>query len=389
VHRDLKPENIFLDRGMAGQVVPRVLDFGIAKLEEANVALTQTSAMMGSPFYMPPEQVQGALHTDARSDIWALGVILFEMLTGQRPFTGATTAEVFVAIGHGATPSVRAWSPAVSPGLDVAIAGALQKDPSRRWQSARDFAMALLPEASASTRGYWESAFRAPLDHTMMDGAPARPPIGVSPSVMNVPSRTNPLPGVPPPPTADLGSTAFLDHAPYAPSGVLPHTFYSEPTPPPSATTPPSPVSRSHPSVAPAAAVIPSRPSAPQGPAATQFMPQGVAGTMLVDGPAGSPPAPSGPYVPPGYADIVKSVGSNPSHSPSVPGLGSWTTPSPTSAPRKSRRRWVIAAALVIVVLVTTGIVLAMFTDDPPLPPPAPVVIPTSVPAEAPTAPAR
>ena len=76
VHRDLKPENIFLDRGMAGQVVPRVLDFGIAKLEEASVALTQTSAMMGSPYYMSPEQAQESKHIDASSDQWSLAVML-------------------------------------------------------------------------------------------------------------------------------------------------------------------------------------------------------------------------------------------------------------------------------------------------------------------------
>jgi serine/threonine-protein kinase len=385
VHRDLKPENIFLDRAMAGQVIPRVLDFGIAKLEEASVALTQTSAQMGSPFYMPPEQVRGALHTDARSDIWSLGVILFEMLTGQRPFTGATVAEVFVAIGRGPTPSVRAWSPTASAGFDEAIASALQKEPSQRWQSARDFATALLPLASESTRSYWESAFRTPLDRTMMDGAPARPPLGLAPTVQNVPSRTNPLAGAPPPPTPAMDSTAFLDQTPMAPSGTLQQTFYSEPTPPPSATPPPAPMRPSRPSAAPSvpAHAAPASPS--KSPAATQFMPQGVAGTMLADGPPApvSAPPSAAAYVPPGFADIVKSVGSTPPHSPSTPGLGPWT---PSTAPlvstaRKSRRRWVLAAVVAVLALASTAIVIAVVAaDDEPLPPPAPVVIPTNAP---------
>ncbi len=95
VHRDLKPANLFCIRRNDGQLVIKVLDFGISKLTDAarsseppGVSVTKTNAVLGSPLYMSPEQVQSSKDVDARSDIWALGVILFELMTGSLPFPG-------------------------------------------------------------------------------------------------------------------------------------------------------------------------------------------------------------------------------------------------------------------------------------------------------------
>ncbi|HYP88086.1 MAG TPA: serine/threonine-protein kinase, partial [Polyangiaceae bacterium] len=104
VHRDLKPENIFLARGTHGAITPKVLDFGIAKLmlddgggDEA-AALTRTGSMVGTPFYMAPEQASGERDFDHRCDVWSLGVICFEALLGKRPFGGDNFGQIFKQI---------------------------------------------------------------------------------------------------------------------------------------------------------------------------------------------------------------------------------------------------------------------------------------------------
>jgi non-specific serine/threonine protein kinase len=148
IHRDIKPENIYLTAG--GGV--KILDFGLARLERAvpgGAALsatvtfeTQQGVLLGTVNYMAPEQVRG-LHADARSDVFAFGCVLFEMLTGQRPFAGDTTADVMAAILHG-SPLVLSESGRSRPApLDRVIARCLEKDPARRFQSAGEVAAAL------------------------------------------------------------------------------------------------------------------------------------------------------------------------------------------------------------------------------------------------------
>ncbi|MEN9800136.1 MAG: hypothetical protein RL653_3833, partial [Pseudomonadota bacterium] len=100
VHRDLKPENILVGRDAAGRPWPRVTDFGIAQVSE-DVRRTRAGARMGTPFYMSPEQVRGAELVDARSDIFSLGAILYELATGRRPFTGRSEFEVLAAVSSG------------------------------------------------------------------------------------------------------------------------------------------------------------------------------------------------------------------------------------------------------------------------------------------------
>ncbi|MGC4091034.1 MAG: serine/threonine-protein kinase [Polyangiaceae bacterium] len=109
IHRDLKPGNLFCVRRSDGQLVIKVLDFGISKLTEAarvsepgGFSVTKTAAVMGSPLYMSPEQVQSAKDVDARSDIWGLGVVMFELLTGVGPFLGEAFGELAIKNRHSA-----------------------------------------------------------------------------------------------------------------------------------------------------------------------------------------------------------------------------------------------------------------------------------------------
>jgi eukaryotic-like serine/threonine-protein kinase len=101
VHRDLKPANIFLSQSSDGTPVAKVLDFGIAKIvDEETISrdLTETGALLGTPHYMSPEQIDGARYVDLRADLWSLAVIAFECLTGRRPFQGDGLRSLFLAI---------------------------------------------------------------------------------------------------------------------------------------------------------------------------------------------------------------------------------------------------------------------------------------------------
>jgi serine/threonine-protein kinase len=136
VHRDIKPANILVSGGRD----VKVSDFGIARI--SGTKFTQTGAMVGSPSYMSPEQVRGT-QVDGRSDLFALGVVLYEILCGVDPFSGESPSTVLYKIVHEEPPPVPDRNPAVPPVLDAVIHRALAKDPDRRYPTARAFAEAL------------------------------------------------------------------------------------------------------------------------------------------------------------------------------------------------------------------------------------------------------
>ena len=150
VHRDLKPHNLFLvtppARGDARTV--KVLDFGISKLDSADVPrMTTTNARLGTPLYVSPEQLVSAKYVDARSDIWSLGVILYELLTGTLPFEGGTAIQVAAAIQTIEPPRPSARRPGIPPELDAIVMKALSKDAARRYPNVVELAQALAPFA--------------------------------------------------------------------------------------------------------------------------------------------------------------------------------------------------------------------------------------------------
>ncbi len=153
IHRDLKPENIFLiNRGGIPDFV-KVLDFGLAKLtqgEEKVSHKTRTGSVMGTPYYMAPEQCEGKANIDHRADLYSLGIILFEMLTGKVPFGGEGYGEIIVKHMTMPPPSPRAINPMVTAAQEAVVARALTKNRDDRFPSMTEFREAILdPERYA------------------------------------------------------------------------------------------------------------------------------------------------------------------------------------------------------------------------------------------------
>ena len=143
VHRDLKPNNLFLAEH-GGTRSLKVLDFGLSKIA-SELSVTKTSAQLGTPLYMSPEQLRSAKGVDGRSDIWALGVILYRMLTLRTPFEGATATDVMVGIMSQPAPELTRLAPNVPPELANVVMRALRKAPAERFQNVTELAAALAP----------------------------------------------------------------------------------------------------------------------------------------------------------------------------------------------------------------------------------------------------
>lgn len=147
VHRDLKPANLFLTSRADGSRLVKVIDFGISKSSAAvtNTSLTRTSAVMGSPRYMSPEQLRASRDVDARADIWALGVTLYELLGGQSPFAGGTLPEVCASVLKDPPRPLRETRPEVPIEVEAVILRCLEKEPDQRYQDLAELAAALAP----------------------------------------------------------------------------------------------------------------------------------------------------------------------------------------------------------------------------------------------------
>jgi serine/threonine protein kinase len=188
VHRDMKPENVFLQRTGDGEEIIKIVDFGIAQLKPTNEEaqaestkhrrLTRTGMIFGTPEYMAPEQASGK-HADLRCDVYAVGIILFELFTGTVPFTGETFLGVLTKHLNDVPPAMRAVFPdlQVSEELESVVQRALAKDPNHRYQNMNELAAALAATPEAQFAG-----LRGPYSQIGGEGRGSYLPSGVSPS---------------------------------------------------------------------------------------------------------------------------------------------------------------------------------------------------------------
>jgi serine/threonine-protein kinase len=152
VHRDIKPENLFVTDAGDGSDLVKVLDFGIAKLRTPNAsAVTGSGTAMGTFFYMSPEQVRDAGKVDERADVWALGVVLYELLTARKPFDGTDATKIMYQIVFEQPEPLGKLRPELPPELTALIEKAIRKDPSERFASVMNLAEAIGPFTGRST----------------------------------------------------------------------------------------------------------------------------------------------------------------------------------------------------------------------------------------------
>jgi serine/threonine protein kinase len=175
VHRDLKPENVFLIRN-EDEEIAKVLDFGVAKVSVSELGpdgtRTRTGSILGTPYYMSPEQAQGNKAVDARSDLWSLGVIAFECLTGKRPFYSDGLGDLVLQICIREIPVPSEHGP-VPIGFDAWFARACARDPEARFQSARELTDALREVLGGDARELRELQWTSPEVSVRTEEAPS------------------------------------------------------------------------------------------------------------------------------------------------------------------------------------------------------------------------
>jgi serine/threonine-protein kinase len=362
VHRDIKPSNIFLARDDE-QEVTKVVDFGIAKSHSQAIGegQTRTGALLGTPCYMSPEQAQGTRAVDHRSDLWALGVVTYQCLTGRLPFQSDGFGDLMLKIMIEPIPVPSTVAP-VPPGFDAWWARAVARDPAQRFQSARELAEALYlaldisagtaaelresspslsspppPEATAATVAGSATPVPTPRPATPMPSAPAPMAPGPSPWPTTPMRMTGPATPLPAPRVATpLPMTGPVTPVPAAPS---PWPVPPMPTPTPggaAVTIPPAPHPGKGLGVAIAATLgvlviaggaalaVRLRGGSPPTPAAPP-----TAAQVAVEASAPTPPPPptttaSAPAAPPSAA----------ADAPPAEDDGGVATPTPTAAPR-------------------------------------------------------
>lgn len=164
VHRDVKPENVLLARERGG-VVPKLADFGLAR-EQDGPQITAPGSVVGTPRYIAPELARGKQGVDARSDLWSVGVLLYEALAGLRPFDRPDVISTLLAILSATPERPSALRPELPDGIEACVLRAMEKDPARRFQSASEMKMVLRAAAAAEMSATQEMDAMSALDET-------------------------------------------------------------------------------------------------------------------------------------------------------------------------------------------------------------------------------
>ena len=197
VHRDLKPANLFLTKAADGAPCVKVLDFGISKLSSAaqiDRSITKTNSAMGTPHYMSPEQMRSAKTVDERSDIWSLGIILYELLTRRVPFDGESVTELIANVLETLPQPARELREEIPEELEAVVMRCLKKDRDERWDSVADFAKTLAPYGPERAKSYGDRVERVMEQAaSSRDVAPSDDPPGATRStVTNAVWRSGP-----------------------------------------------------------------------------------------------------------------------------------------------------------------------------------------------------
>jgi eukaryotic-like serine/threonine-protein kinase len=187
VHRDIKPSNAFLARRADGRFSVKILDFGISKqMVDGSTSITNGDQSLGSPQYMSPEQMLDPSSVDHRSDIWSVGVVLFELLTGQRPFDGASVPEVCAKVLTAPASTLRSVRPSIDPELEAIVMQCLEKDPALRYPDIVALGQALQRyvciHADSGSRLVETSSFFEPVVDAVADELGSLPPLARAPA---------------------------------------------------------------------------------------------------------------------------------------------------------------------------------------------------------------
>jgi serine/threonine protein kinase len=237
VHRDLKPDNIFLVSDASGQYVPKVLDFGIAKVMDAAGGMgskTRTGVLLGTPGYMSPEQIRNSKGVDPRSDLWSVGVIFYEMLTGTPPFPADNEFARLTAVLTEEVKPVEWYSPDLAPWTPFFVR-ALAKDLTLRFQSADEMARSLsqIAHAGAPQSNSWNAiSLPAQYQHQAQNTPTSRPAQTVpsKPPAKLASTKPSNMVGQGGTPPTQIGSSSVPTHvSPMKPPGT---PTISTPAPP-------------------------------------------------------------------------------------------------------------------------------------------------------------
>lgn len=293
IHRDIKPHNFFLHVEPDGTKVTKVLDFGVARvIDEAAHRITAAGTIVGTPRYMSPEQIRGDRDLRPTSDVWSMGVVLFECLAGRAPFEGRNVANVMASVMRGDPPALRDVAPSVPAPVAAVIDGALHRDPGRRPQDMRRFRDQL---AQALDEVPVEEPVSTTKETVNLAGSAARALAGLSRR-----SDRPPDPSAPPVVDAAESLEPDLDPRPWGASAVDPGSPERPPAADPGGTQhPPAAQPGSDTSWTPAtpssgSGILDSSPSTLQRHGRRRRRPEAAAGE---DGPSppGAPPATAGP----------------------------------------------------------------------------------------------